>query len=57
MSAIRLTKQQRLRAELEHLRARYDGGQVSPAVYQIIKELETRVAWIDHHRATEQDVG
>ena len=57
MSAIRLTKQQRLRAELEHLRARYDGGQVSPAVYQIIKELETRVGWIDHHRATEQDVG
>jgi hypothetical protein len=24
-------------------RARYDGGQVSPAIYQIIKELETRV--------------
>jgi hypothetical protein len=57
MTAVRLTKAQRLRAELAHLRARYDYGAVSPAVFEVIKEIETRVAWIEHHRATEQDVG
>jgi hypothetical protein len=57
MTAIRLTKQQRLRAELAHLRARYNDGAVSPAVYEIIKKIETTIAWSEHHRgriATEE---
>jgi hypothetical protein len=55
MTAVRPTKAQRLRAELAHLRARYDDGAVSPAVFEVIKKIETRVAWIEHHTATEQD--
>jgi hypothetical protein len=33
---------------LEYLRARYDSGALSPAVYQAIKKLETDVAWCEH---------
>lgn len=36
-----------LRSELMMLRARYDDGAVSPAVYKIIKDLETRLAWLE----------
>ena len=39
-----------LRAELAHLRARYDGGAVSPGVYAIIRGLELDLAWLEHHR-------
>jgi hypothetical protein len=41
-------KQKRPQAELALLRARYDSGAVSPAVYAAIKELETEVAWLNH---------
>jgi hypothetical protein len=43
------TKQQRLRAELALLKARYDYGQVSPAVYEVIKQLEVKLSWSQHH--------
>ena len=33
---------------LEYLRARYNSGALSPAVYQAIKKLETDVAWCEH---------
>jgi hypothetical protein len=36
------------RQELKFLRARYDGGAVSPAVYAVIRSLEIEVAWSDH---------
>jgi hypothetical protein len=49
MTAVCLTKQQRLRAELAYLRARYDHGAVSPAVYETIKQIETKLAWSEHH--------
>jgi hypothetical protein len=49
MSTItRLTKAQRLRAELAHLRARYDHGAVSPEMYSVIRELESELAWVEH---------
>ena len=44
---IEMTKQH-LQEQLEYLRARYDGGAVSPAVYQAIKKLETDIAWCEH---------
>lgn len=37
-----------LRAELTLLRARYDSGAVSAAIYKVIKELETDIAWAEH---------
>jgi hypothetical protein len=41
---------QQLRFELEQLRTRYDSGAVSPAVYQVVRELETEIAWAQHRR-------
>jgi hypothetical protein len=37
-----------LQEQLAYLRARYDSGAVSPAIYQAIKKLETDVAWLEH---------
>jgi hypothetical protein len=37
-----------LRFELAVLRARYDDGAVSPAVYQIIRQIESDIAWAEH---------
>jgi hypothetical protein len=39
-----------LRGELEWLRARYDDGTISPAVFAVIREIETDIAWIEHRR-------
>jgi hypothetical protein len=36
------------RADLEWLRARYDGGAVSIGVYVTIRRLETDIAWSEH---------
>jgi hypothetical protein len=47
-TTVRLTKTQRLRAELDYLRARYDDGEVPPARYRVIRDLETEIAWIEH---------
>jgi hypothetical protein len=43
-----MTKREALRSELEDLRARYDSGAVSPAIYARIKQLEAEIAWLDH---------
>ena len=40
----------RRRAKLATLRARYDGATVSPAIYKVIKELETQVAWLEQRQ-------
>jgi hypothetical protein len=37
-----------LRAELALLRARYDCGAVPPALYTVIRALETAIAWAEH---------
>ena len=42
---------------LEYLRARYDNGAVSPAVYQAIKKLETDVAWLEHTAREKHNAG
>ena len=34
-----------LRAQLKALRARYDSGAVSPALYAVIRKLEIELAW------------
>jgi hypothetical protein len=39
-----------LRAELEWLRSRYDHDKVSPAVFAVIREIETSIAWTEHRR-------
>jgi hypothetical protein len=41
-------KNERLRAELARLRARYDCHTVSPAIYAVIRELETEIGWAKH---------
>jgi hypothetical protein len=38
-----------LRAELEWLRTCYDYGTISPAVFAVIREIETDIAWIEHY--------
>jgi hypothetical protein len=48
-----MTKQH-LKEQLEYLRARYDSGAMSPAVYQVIKRLEREIAWCEH-AALERD--
>jgi hypothetical protein len=48
-TAIRLSKAQKLRAQLEHLRARYDHGAVDPAIFEAIKQIEVKIAWSEHH--------
>jgi hypothetical protein len=40
--------ERRLRDELRWLRSRYDGGKVSPAVFAVIRDLETEIAWRQH---------
>jgi hypothetical protein len=44
-----------LRSELMVLRARYDDGAVSPAIYSVIRQLETDVAWLERRHETERD--
>lgn len=38
-----------LRAELQVLRSRYDSGAVDAGIYEIIRKLETDIAWAEHH--------
>ncbi len=49
-----MTKRQALRSELQALRARYDDGAVSPAIYARIKQLEAEIAWLDHGGADQR---
>jgi hypothetical protein len=37
-----------LRDQLAWLRARYDDGAVAPAVFSVIKQCETEIAWREH---------
>jgi hypothetical protein len=39
---------QKLRAELAILISRYDSGAVSPAVYAVIRAIESDIAWLEH---------
>jgi hypothetical protein len=48
-------KQKRLQMELAMLRARYESGAVSPAVYAAIKKLETEVAWLSYNTTKENE--
>jgi hypothetical protein len=43
--------EQDIRAELTLLRARYDSGAVSQAVFFAIRALEVELAWIAHRRS------
>jgi len=43
-----------LRAGLERLRARYDGGAAAPAVFTVIKAIELEIAWIEHRREAQR---
>jgi hypothetical protein len=49
-----MTDQERiryLREELAALRARHDSGAVPHATYNIVRELETHIAWLEHQEA------
>jgi hypothetical protein len=37
-----------MRTRLQFLRTRYDHGAVSPAVYNVIRSLETDIGWYEH---------
>ena len=36
------------RVELEWLRARYDSGAISGAVFETIKQIESDISWSEH---------
>ena len=40
--------EQALRAALQWVRARHDSGAISPAVFSVIRMLETEIAWRQH---------
>ena len=42
----------REKARLAALRARYDGGAVSPAIYKVVREIEIELAWAEHERCS-----
>jgi hypothetical protein len=44
----------RLRSALAQIRAQYDHGAVSPAVFRVIREIETEIAWEEHRREPAQ---
>jgi hypothetical protein len=44
-------EEQRLRSELARLVARYDGGAVSPAIYAVIRAIETDIGWLEHRNS------
>ena len=33
------------RSDLEHIRGKYDGGGMPPAVYQVLRNIEQDIAW------------
>ena len=37
-----------VRTELARLQARYDSGAVPPAVFSVIRKLETELSWLEH---------
>jgi hypothetical protein len=43
-----------LRAELKSLRARYDDGAVSPAVYVVVRNIEADIAWLEYTEQQQQ---
>jgi hypothetical protein len=43
-------RSERLQQELAHLRARYDSGAISEAVYAVMKQLEREIAWEEHRK-------
>jgi hypothetical protein len=50
-AAVRVRKNiqaEKLRDELSLLIARYDSGAVSPAVYAVIRAIESDIAWLEH---------
>jgi len=40
--------EQALRAALAWVRARHDSGAISPAVFSVIRMIETELAWRQH---------
>jgi hypothetical protein len=38
----------RLRADLNQLKARYDSGAVSRAIFTVIRNIENELAWAEH---------
>jgi hypothetical protein len=49
-------KIERARTELQHLRARYDSGAVSAAVYETIKDLETTISWLEFQQRAKIEI-
>jgi hypothetical protein len=42
-----------LRAELVALRARHDSSVVPHTTYDVVRKLETNIAWLEHHAEME----
>jgi len=42
-----------LRDQLAALRTRHDSGAVPHATYDVVRELETNIAWLEHRAAME----
>jgi hypothetical protein len=53
-----MTEQDHIRAlrdQLAVLRARYDSGAIPHATYDVVRQLETEIAWHEHHAAMEME--
>jgi hypothetical protein len=48
MSIMTQERIQALRDQLAALRARHDGGAIPHATYDVVRQLETEIAWLEH---------
>jgi hypothetical protein len=53
-----MTSQERirdLRAELAALRARHDSGAMSAGTYDVVREIEIEIGWLEHRAGMEMN--
>ena len=43
-----ITSYSDIRTELARLQARYDHGAFPPAIFSVIRKLETELSWLEH---------
>jgi hypothetical protein len=58
MNASSLNRQERirdLRDQLAALRARHDSGAVPAATYDVVREIEIEIGWLEHQNGHRHD--
>jgi hypothetical protein len=49
-----VSKEQRLRQQLEWITARHDSGAMSPAVATTVKAIQVEIEWLQHAKGSVQ---